>query len=105
MANNNPDPKLILPTEINGYVLKALDILSALLFTAAITAPIPSKAATTEAPLVQLAQNRAPSASCDRNRKACYAGSAHTGNFGSRYVPPEAVRMCEEAYRSCIGRR
>jgi hypothetical protein len=85
--------------------MKIINILSALLFTAAIAAPIQSTAATTEVPLVQLAQNRTPSASCDRNRKACYAGSAHTGSFGSRYVPPEAVRMCEEAYRACIGRR
>ena len=32
------------------------------------------------------------------------SGSAQTGTYGARYVPPDAVKMCMDAYRACISR-
>lgn len=43
------------------------------------------------------------SPSCDDNRKACMSAGAQTGIWGERYVPPEVVSMCMEAYRACVG--
>ena len=85
--------------------MRIFNTLSALFMAAAIVAPVQGMAATAELPTVHFVQKRVPSPTCDRNRKACYAGSARTGTYGSRYVPPEAVRMCEDAYRACVGRR
>lgn len=42
---------------------------------------------------------------CDRVRASCYAGRTQTGQYGTRYVPPEVVRECEGAYRSCMSGR
>ena len=47
----------------------------------------------------------APSVSCDRERQACMSGSARTGTYGERYVPPDDAARCHEAYRACVGRR
>ncbi len=41
-------------------------------------------------------------AKCDEQRKACYAAKVQIGQYGSRYVPPEAVTECEAAYRMCV---
>lgn len=46
-----------------------------------------------------------PQSRCDNDRRACMAAGAQTGQFGVRFVPPEVVRQCNEAYRACIGRR
>lgn len=43
------------------------------------------------------------SPSCADARDECMSGSAQTGIYGERYVPPEAVAMCMEAYRDCVG--
>jgi hypothetical protein len=71
--------------------MRFLKCCAAVLFAAAILVPLPSLAG--------------PSATCDRNKQACMSGSAQTGNFGARFVPPDAVRMCMDQYRACIGRR
>ncbi|WP_275571348.1 hypothetical protein [Mycolicibacterium vanbaalenii] len=44
-----------------------------------------------------------PSPSCDSQRQECLSGNAREGIYGERYVPPEAVAMCMEQYRACIG--
>ena len=44
-----------------------------------------------------------PSPSCEDQRQQCFSGSAQEGIYGERYVPVEAVRMCMEQYRACIG--
>ena len=31
------------------------------------------------------------------------SASVQVGIYGKRYVPPDAVAQCMEAYRSCIG--
>ena len=86
--------------------MRTLSILTAALFSAAAVVPLPSLAGPSAASSVELsAQKRTPSATCERNKQACMSGSARTGNFGARYVPPEAVRMCMDQYRACIGRR
>ncbi|QZT61476.1 hypothetical protein [Mycolicibacterium austroafricanum] len=50
-----------------------------------------------------LQQPDTPSPSCDSQRKECLSGSAQTGIYGERYVPPEAVAMCMEQYRACTA--
>lgn len=45
----------------------------------------------------------APTTSCDSQRQACMSASVQEGIYGERYVPPDAVAMCMEAYRSCIA--
>ncbi|MCW5773342.1 MAG: hypothetical protein KIT16_17000 [Rhodospirillaceae bacterium] len=52
----------------------------------------------------RLAQSQ-PQRRCDNDRRACMAAGAQTGQFGVRFVPPDVVRQCNEAYRACIGRR
>lgn len=85
--------------------MRPIALMSVCLFTAAIMAPVPGVAGTTAPSSIELsAQKRAPSATCERNKQACMSGSARTGNYGARYVPPEAVRMCMDQYRACIGR-
>ncbi len=86
--------------------MRALSFLAALLSATAAVMPMPSLAGPLASESVELsAQKRAPSATCERNKQACMSGSARTGNFGARYVPPEAVKMCMDQYRACIGRR
>jgi hypothetical protein len=88
--------------------MRTIVIFSAMLFAATTLMPLPvvaASAVTSDYSLTLSAQQRAPSPACERDRKACMAGSARTGHFGARYVPPEAVRMCMDAYRACIGRR
>ena len=87
--------------------MRTITLFSALLFAAAMLTPLPgvaAPAASTDSSLTLSAQRRAPSPTCERDRKACLAGSARTGTYGARYVPPEAVRMCYDAYRACISR-
>ena len=80
----------------------------AMLFAAAMLMP-PSAASASGASAGQSvtlsAQKRAPSATCLRNRQACFSGAARTGTYGARYVPPEVVGRCYDAYRACIGQR
>lgn len=45
----------------------------------------------------------APTTSCDSQKQACMSASVQVGIYGKRYVPPDAVAQCMEAYRSCIG--
>jgi hypothetical protein len=84
--------------------MRTFTLLSTMLLAAAILTPLPSTTASADSTLTLSAQRRAPSPACERDRKACLAGSARTGTYGARYVPPEAVRMCYDAYRACIGR-
>lgn len=44
-----------------------------------------------------------PTVSCESQREDCMSASVQEGIYGERYVPAEAVRMCMEAYRSCIA--
>lgn len=45
----------------------------------------------------------APTISCDSQKQACMSASVQVGIYGQRYVPPDAVAQCMEAYRSCIA--
>lgn len=47
----------------------------------------------------------APTTSCDSQKQACMSASVQIGIYGERYVPPDAVANCMEAYRDCIGQR
>jgi len=86
--------------------MRAVIFLFALAFATATLAPVPGATGTAAPSSIELSsQNRAPSPSCERDRKACMAGSVRTGNFGVRYVPPDAAAACHQAYRSCIGQR
>ena len=60
-----------------------------------------------DAPIVVAAQTtrQVNKPVCDRVRSSCYAGRTQTGQYGTRYVPPDVVRECEGAYRSCMSRR
>ncbi len=44
----------------------------------------------------------APTTSCDSEKQACMSASVQTGIYGERYVPPDAVAKCMQAYRDCI---
>lgn len=44
----------------------------------------------------------APTTSCDSQKQACMSASVQIGIYGERYVPPDAVAQCMEAYRDCI---
>ncbi|SPM31829.1 hypothetical protein MTAB308_5354 [Mycobacterium terramassiliense] len=44
----------------------------------------------------------APTTSCDSQKQACMSASVQVGIYGERYVPPDAVAQCMEAYRDCI---
>lgn len=44
-----------------------------------------------------------PTTSCDSQKQACMSASAQVGIYGERYVPPDAVAQCMEAYRACTG--
>jgi len=47
----------------------------------------------------------AKKADCDEQRKACLASKAQTGTYGERYVPPEAVKECQEAHNVCMAKK
>jgi len=42
-------------------------------------------------------------AHCEEQKKACLAAGTQTGTYGERYVPPDVVKQCYDAYRDCIG--
>ena len=45
----------------------------------------------------------APSPSCDSQKQQCMSASVQEGIYGERYVPPDAVAMCMQAYRDCTN--
>lgn len=45
----------------------------------------------------------APTTSCDSQKQACMSASVQVGIYGERYVPPDAVAQCMEAYRACTA--
>ncbi|MDP7734027.1 hypothetical protein [Mycobacterium paragordonae] len=47
----------------------------------------------------------APTTSCDSQKQACMSANVQIGIYGERYVPPDAVAQCMEAYRTCIASR
>jgi hypothetical protein len=40
---------------------------------------------------------------CEEQKKACITAGTQTGTYGERYVPPEVVKQCYDAYRGCIS--
>jgi hypothetical protein len=80
--------------------MRTVHFLAAVLFAAAILAPI---TAGTAASSSTDPSTQSRKAQCDAERKACYAGKTQTGSFGATYVAPEDVRICEEGYRMCTG--
>jgi len=44
-----------------------------------------------------------PSPSCDSEKQQCMSASVQEGIYGERYVPPDAVAMCMQAYRDCVN--
>ncbi len=49
-----------------------------------------------------LSPQDAPTTSCDSQKQACMSASVQIGIYGERYVPPDAVAKCMQAYRDCI---
>lgn len=47
----------------------------------------------------------APTTSCDSQKQACMSASVQVGIYGERYVPPDAVAQCMEAYRACTAQK
>jgi hypothetical protein len=45
----------------------------------------------------------AKKAQCEANKKSCMAAGVQTGIYGERYVPPDIVKQCYEAYHTCMG--
>ena len=80
--------------------MRTVQVLAAVVFAAAFIAP--STAATTSpSSTPSAAQSR--TAQCEAERKACLASKTQTGSYGARYVAPEDVKMCSDAYRMCTG--
>lgn len=44
-----------------------------------------------------------PSPSCTSDKEQCMAASVQEGIYGERYVPPDAVAMCMQAYWDCAN--
>jgi hypothetical protein len=42
-------------------------------------------------------------AQCEKQKNDCMSAGAQTGQWGERYVPPDIVHQCYEAYRACMG--
>ena len=80
--------------------MRTVHILAAVLVAAALVAP--STAGMTTSSTQSSAQNR--TAQCDAERKACLASKTQTGSYGAKYVPPDDVKMCQDAYRTCTGK-
>ena len=45
----------------------------------------------------------APAQSCTDAKQQCMSASVQEGIYGERYVPPDAVAMCMQAYRDCVN--
>ena len=79
--------------------MRAIAILAGGLLIAAITAvsvPGPSVAATAQ-------PTSSRQSNCEAQKKACLAAGTQTGQFGTRYVPPDVVKQCDDGYRMCMG--
>jgi hypothetical protein len=73
-------------------------LIAAIVLTTAITSPVMA------ARSPQISRIAASSnADCTAQRKVCYASKTQTDGNGVRYVPPEAVRDCEAAFRMCVA--
>jgi hypothetical protein len=59
---------------------------------------------TGQTPATQLAEGRT-AATCLKDRQACISAGARTGTWGERYVPPEIIKQCYDAYRACTSQR
>jgi len=44
-----------------------------------------------------------PANSCTDQKQQCMSASVQEGIYGERYVPPDAVAMCMDAYRDCVN--
>ncbi len=44
-----------------------------------------------------------PSPSCTSDKEQCMSANVQEGIYGERYVPPDAVAMCMDAYRDCVN--
>jgi hypothetical protein len=44
-----------------------------------------------------------PANSCTDQKQQCMSASVQEGIYGERYVPPDAVAMCMQAYRDCAN--
>lgn len=90
--------------------------LSLLSFTAAAAAALSLSAVTVSAPPAVAApgagdpcitavgpDGESPSQSCTDQKQECMSGSVQEGIYGERFVPPDAVAMCMEAYRDCVN--
>ncbi|WP_137144795.1 hypothetical protein [Mycolicibacterium sp. CR10] len=52
-----------------------------------------------------LEQPDTPTVSCTSEKDACMSASVQTGIYGERYVPPDAVATCMEAYWACTDQQ
>lgn len=50
-----------------------------------------------------LADDDAPANSCTDQKQQCMSANVQEGIYGERYVPPDAVAMCMDAYRDCVN--
>ena len=80
--------------------MRIASLLVALALSASVFVPTMAAPVSTATPpkLSLIASN----ADCTAQRKVCYAGKTQTDGNGARYVPPEAVRDCEAAFRMCV---
>jgi hypothetical protein len=72
---------------------------------AALVTPVAAAAPVTGEPCMTASgpDGDSPSQSCADQRQECMSASAQEGIYGERYVPPDAVAMCMETYRSCVN--
>ena len=69
-----------------------------------VLAALPASTGAHQHDRTQLAETRNAS-TCLSQRQACISAGTQTGQYGQRYVPPEVVRGCYDAYRACTKQR
>ena len=75
--------------------MRSIAILAGVFLIAAITAVSVPKTSVAAAASSRQSQ-------CEAQKKACLAAGAQTGQFGTRYVPPDVVKQCYDGYRMCV---
>ena len=75
--------------------MRIAPLLTALMLATAMASPVAAAS-------VPKISRIASSTDCNAARKVCYAGKTQTDGNGARYVPPDAVRDCEAAFRMCV---
>jgi hypothetical protein len=80
--------------------MRTVAVLAVAMLIAAVTAVSMPRASVAAATNTSSQQSQ-----CEAQKKACLAAGAQTGQFGTRYVPPDVVKQCYDGYRMCMGQR